>query len=100
MWSSQSTAQNAQQQQQQQHQPAQQQRTLGLTSAITLAGPKPIDFQRTNELIEALKPYNVSETEAELNHRYIFVIFLFFSLGVHISLLVWGTLYIHFRIIL
>lgn len=69
MWSSQGSAQNAQQQPLQQQQPAQQQRTLGLTSAITLAGPKPIDYQRTNELIEALKPFNVSETESELNHR-------------------------------
>lgn len=46
-----------------------QSRTLGLTSAITLAGPKPIDVLRTNELLEALKPYNVMESEEELNHR-------------------------------
>ncbi|CAH1388685.1 unnamed protein product [Nezara viridula] len=64
MWSSQGTAQPAPQQQNQQ-----QQRTLGLTSAITLAGPKPIDYQKTNELVETLKPYNVMETEEELNHR-------------------------------
>nr|XP_024215735.1 poly(A) polymerase type 3-like isoform X2 [Halyomorpha halys] len=64
MWSSQGSAQPAPQQQHQQ-----QQRTLGLTSAITLAGPKPIDYQKTNELIETLKPYNVMETEEELNHR-------------------------------
>lgn len=64
MWSSQGSAQPAPQQQNQQ-----QQRTLGLTSAITLAGPKPIDYQKTNELTETLKPYNVMETEEELNHR-------------------------------
>ncbi|KAK9510070.1 hypothetical protein O3M35_004933 [Rhynocoris fuscipes] len=61
-----------QQAQLQQPQPSQQQqqaRTLGLTSAITLAGPKPIDILRTNELLEALKPYNVMESEEELNHR-------------------------------
>ncbi|XP_039279263.1 poly(A) polymerase type 3 [Nilaparvata lugens] len=43
--------------------------TLGMTSAISTAGPKPIDIQRTTELQEALKPYNVSESEEELNHR-------------------------------
>ncbi|XP_075212061.1 poly(A) polymerase hiiragi isoform X2 [Lycorma delicatula] len=44
-------------------------RTLGMTSAISLAGPKPIDIQRTVELEEALKPYNVCESDEELNHR-------------------------------
>ncbi|XP_003393427.1 poly(A) polymerase type 3 [Bombus terrestris] len=44
-------------------------RTLGMTSAISVAEPKPSDFTRTNELKEALKPYNVFESEAELNHR-------------------------------
>ncbi|RZF41038.1 hypothetical protein LSTR_LSTR002670 [Laodelphax striatellus] len=44
-------------------------RTLGMTSAISTAGPKPIDIQRTAELQEALKPFNVSESEEELNHR-------------------------------
>lgn len=48
---------------------AQNLRTLGMTSAITLAGPKPCDHLRTNELREALKPYNVFESEEELNHR-------------------------------
>ncbi|XP_049814791.1 poly(A) polymerase type 3 isoform X1 [Schistocerca nitens] len=62
-----------QQQQQQQQQEDQQQqtgpRTLGMTSAISLAMPKPIDIQRTLELQEVLKPYNVFETDEELNHR-------------------------------
>ncbi|XP_014249580.1 poly(A) polymerase type 3 isoform X2 [Cimex lectularius] len=74
MWSSQGTVQQLppqqqQQSQQMQQQTATQQRTLGLTSAITLAGPKQIDVQRTNELVQALKPYNVMESDEELNHR-------------------------------
>lgn len=44
-------------------------RTLGMTSAISLAEPKPLDILRTNELKEALKPYNVFESDEELNHR-------------------------------
>jgi poly(A) polymerase len=40
-----------------------------MTSAISLAGPKQIDHQRTTELQEVLKPYNVFETDEELNHR-------------------------------
>lgn len=45
------------------------QKTLGMTSAITLAGPKQIDIQRTTELEEALAPYGVFESDEELNHR-------------------------------
>ncbi|KAK3908897.1 Poly(A) polymerase gamma [Frankliniella fusca] len=48
---------------------AQQQRTLGMTSAITLAGPKQIDHVRTEELVETLEQYNMSVSEEELNHR-------------------------------
>lgn len=44
-------------------------RSLGMTSAISVAEPKPSDLARTNELREALKPYNVFESEEELNHR-------------------------------
>ncbi|XP_012285566.1 poly(A) polymerase type 3 isoform X2 [Orussus abietinus] len=44
-------------------------RTLGMTSAISIAEPKPSDLNRTNELKDALKPYNVFESEEELNHR-------------------------------
>ncbi|KAL1124811.1 hypothetical protein AAG570_001432 [Ranatra chinensis] len=64
MWTSQSAHS-----QQTQGQGQSAQRTLGMTSAITLAGPKQLDVQRTSELIEALKPYNVTESDAELNHR-------------------------------
>lgn len=44
-------------------------KTLGMTSAISTAGPKPEDFGHTIELEKALKPYMVFETESELNHR-------------------------------
>lgn len=44
-------------------------RTLGMTSAISVAEPKPSDIIRTGELRESLEPYNVFETEEELNHR-------------------------------
>lgn len=44
-------------------------KTLGMTSAISMAAPKPMDLVRTGELEEALKPFEVFETEAELNHR-------------------------------
>lgn len=42
---------------------------LGMTSAISLAGPRPEDLQKTEELRKALEPYKVFETEEELNHR-------------------------------
>ncbi|XP_053680951.1 poly(A) polymerase type 3 [Anopheles nili] len=44
-------------------------KTLGMTSAISTAEPKPEDFQKTKELEKSLEPYNVFEAEAELNHR-------------------------------
>jgi len=61
-----------------QNQQAQQQKTLGMTSAISQAFPKAIDLQRTKELEEALKPYDVFESEAELNHRSVFFVLLEF----------------------
>lgn len=42
---------------------------LGMTSAISLAVPKVEDIQRTTDLERALEPFNVIETEQELNHR-------------------------------
>jgi len=48
---------------------ANQARNLGMTSAISLAMPRPNDIQKTKELDEALKPHGVSETDEELNHR-------------------------------
>lgn len=44
-------------------------RHYGMTSAISTAGPKPEDIEATAELTRALEPFNVFETEAELNHR-------------------------------
>uniref|UniRef100_A0A6P7GPK8 Poly(A) polymerase alpha-like n=1 Tax=Diabrotica virgifera virgifera TaxID=50390 RepID=A0A6P7GPK8_DIAVI len=43
--------------------------TLGMTSAISTAEPKPVDLVKTRELIEALKPFDVFESEQELNKR-------------------------------
>jgi poly(A) polymerase len=40
-----------------------------MTSAISLAGPKQTDHQRTAELQEVLKSYNVFESDDELYHR-------------------------------
>ena len=45
-------------------------RNLGMTSAISMAMPKPLDLLKTKELAEALAPHGVSETDEELNHRY------------------------------
>ncbi|XP_059622959.1 poly(A) polymerase type 3 [Phlebotomus argentipes] len=44
-------------------------KTFGMTSAISMAGPKPEDHDLTKELESTLQPYNVFESEAELNHR-------------------------------
>lgn len=43
--------------------------TFGMTSAISEASPKPSDITKTTELEEALKPFDVFESEQELNHR-------------------------------
>ncbi|KAK9885778.1 hypothetical protein WA026_013648 [Henosepilachna vigintioctopunctata] len=43
--------------------------TLGMTSAISTAHPKPSDIAKTIELTEALKPHDLFESEQELNHR-------------------------------
>lgn len=43
--------------------------TLGMTSAISVAPPKPADLLKTKELEESLKPFDVFESEQELNHR-------------------------------
>lgn len=44
-------------------------RSYGMTSAISTAGPKPEDIQASEDLAKALEPFNVFETEAEMNHR-------------------------------
>lgn len=43
--------------------------TLGMTSAISAAPPKPSDLIKTKDLEEALKPFDVFESEQELNQR-------------------------------
>ncbi|XP_017773319.1 PREDICTED: poly(A) polymerase type 3 [Nicrophorus vespilloides] len=67
MWSTtqKKNAKSQPQQQQQQQNPI----TLGMTSAISIALPKPQDIAKSLELEEALKPYDVFETEQELGHR-------------------------------
>lgn len=47
----------------------QQPKQLGMTSAISTAGPKPEDLERTAALEKSLVPYKVFENEQELNHR-------------------------------
>ncbi|XP_049882188.1 poly(A) polymerase type 3 [Pectinophora gossypiella] len=54
---------------QNEHQNQQNLKTLGMTSAISMAGPKPIDIEKTNELKESLVPFGVFESEAEMHHR-------------------------------
>ncbi|XP_059047930.1 poly(A) polymerase type 3 [Achroia grisella] len=51
------------------HQNQQNLKTLGMTSAISMAGPKPIDIEKTSELKESLAPYGVFESEIEMHHR-------------------------------
>ncbi|XP_069174252.1 poly(A) polymerase type 3 isoform X2 [Procambarus clarkii] len=45
-------------------------KTLGMTSAISLAKPKPSDLEHTKELEEYLQDAGMFETDAELNHRF------------------------------
>lgn len=51
------------------HQNQQNLKTLGMTSAISTAGPKPIDIEKTNDLKVSLTPFGVFESEAEMHHR-------------------------------
>lgn len=44
-------------------------KTLGMTSAISLADPRPEDITKTDELRKTLEPYKVFESQDELNHR-------------------------------
>ncbi|CAL1531243.1 unnamed protein product [Lymnaea stagnalis] len=41
----------------------------GVTGPLSLTEPKQQDIELTEKLVEALKPHNVFESEAELNHR-------------------------------
>lgn len=44
-------------------------KVLGMTSAISTAGPKPEDIQSTLDLAKVMEPFNVFESEVEMNHR-------------------------------
>ncbi|KAF2897426.1 hypothetical protein ILUMI_08752 [Ignelater luminosus] len=66
MWTAQQTVVNNQKNEQQQQN---NKTTLGMTSAISMALPKPSDLIKTTELEEALKPFDVFESDEELNHR-------------------------------
>ena len=49
----------------------------GITSPISLQGPKPLDEDLSRKLEEAMTPHGVFETEEELAKRYaLFVIFV------------------------
>ncbi|OXB63057.1 hypothetical protein ASZ78_014824 [Callipepla squamata] len=45
------------------------QRHYGITSPISLATPKDIDYIHTQKLVEAMESFGVFEDEEELNHR-------------------------------
>ncbi|XP_064078258.1 poly(A) polymerase type 3-like isoform X3 [Macrobrachium nipponense] len=45
-------------------------KTLGMTSAISLAGPKPSDLLQTRKLEEYLREAQMFETDEEMNHRF------------------------------
>lgn len=42
----------------------------GITSPISLEGPKPVDLKLTTKLEETMRPFGVFESEEELAHRY------------------------------
>ncbi|XP_005097913.1 poly(A) polymerase beta [Aplysia californica] len=41
----------------------------GVTGPLSLTEPKPYDLELTEKLVDALRPHDVFESEAELNHR-------------------------------
>ena len=41
----------------------------GVTGPLSMTEPKPYDIELTDKLVEALRPHDVFESEAELNHR-------------------------------
>ena len=45
-------------------------KTLGMTSAISLAGPKPSDMERSKELERYLRNAGMIESDFELKHRF------------------------------
>ncbi|XP_017868494.1 PREDICTED: poly(A) polymerase type 3 isoform X1 [Drosophila arizonae] len=69
MWNSEPTQRQQQQNGNSTSGSGQTTKQLGITSAISLAEPRAEDLQRTEELSKSLEPYNVFETQEELNHR-------------------------------
>lgn len=63
MWSSQNSNQQSKENE------ASKPSTLGMTSAISTAYPKPSDIVKTKELVDSLKPFDLFESDQELNHR-------------------------------
>lgn len=47
----------------------------GITAPISLEGPKPVDLKMTKKLEETMKPFGVFESEDELNHRFVFIVY-------------------------
>ena len=43
---------------------------LGMTAPISLSQPTEADLQRTEDLVDAMRPHGVFESEEELNHRW------------------------------
>lgn len=70
MWSSQSSSNSSLNNKENQSQRGDERiTTLGMTSAISAALPKPSDLIKTKELQEALKPFDVFESQQELDKR-------------------------------
>lgn len=44
----------------------------GITSPISLEGPKPLDLKLSEKMEEAMRPHGVFESEAEMSHRLFF----------------------------
>lgn len=42
---------------------------LGITSPISLEGPKLVDLKLSEKLEEAMRPHGVFESEEEMSHR-------------------------------
>ena len=42
----------------------------GITSPISLDGPKPVDMKLSAKLEETMRPFGVFESDEELAHRY------------------------------
>ena len=50
--------------------------TAAITAPLSVQEPKLYDQELTKKMEEALEPHGVFESEVELNHRYVFILFL------------------------